>query len=188
MEPSAILNPQEARKLLIEHACQCLDPNCGLPSCQKMKRVIHHHTKNCKRKTVCPVCKLLIVHQVECLVPFGPHIKYILKQLDKLNVDEDASSSSDMKESNLQKSMRQYIENYIQSLVHACQCRDPNFHYTSCQNMKRTLHHTEICKQKTNGGCHICKLLMTILFYHGKHCQEENCLLIVCPTIKKKLK
>ncbi|KAJ8345748.1 hypothetical protein SKAU_G00299410 [Synaphobranchus kaupii] len=86
----------EARRLSIQrciqslgHACQCHNANCSLPSCQKMKRVVQH-TKGCKRKTNCPICKQLIAlccyhakhcqEQNQCPVPFCLNIKHKLRQ------------------------------------------------------------------------------------------------------------
>lgn len=75
---------------LLTHACKCLDVNCTLPSCKKMKRVFAH-TKLCKRKTngSCPICKQLITHcryhanncpESKCPVPFCLNMKHKLKQ------------------------------------------------------------------------------------------------------------
>lgn len=58
----------------------------------------------------------------------------------------------------------------IQSLVHACQCRDANCRLPSCQKMKRVVQHTKVCKRKTNGGCPICKQLIALCCYHAKVC------------------
>ncbi|GBO40510.1 CREB-binding protein, partial [Araneus ventricosus] len=50
-------NPQESRRLTIqhclqslEHVCQCKDFNCRLPSCQNMKMAVEH-AESCKWKT-----------------------------------------------------------------------------------------------------------------------------------------
>uniref|UniRef100_A0A8C4NJB1 histone acetyltransferase n=1 Tax=Eptatretus burgeri TaxID=7764 RepID=A0A8C4NJB1_EPTBU len=90
-------NPQESRRLSIQrciqslvHACQCLNANCSLPSCLKMKRVVQH-TRVCKRKTNggCPICKQLIAlccfhakhcQENKCPVPFCVNIKHKLRQ------------------------------------------------------------------------------------------------------------
>ncbi|XP_039313209.1 histone acetyltransferase p300 isoform X2 [Solenopsis invicta] len=89
----------EAKKLSIQkciqslmHACHCIDANCRLPSCQKMKRVVIH-MKNCKRKRQengdCPICKQLIAlccyhakhcQKIKCLIPFCFYIKRKIKQ------------------------------------------------------------------------------------------------------------
>ena len=54
------------------------------------------------------------------------------------------------------------IQRCIQSLVHACQCRDANCQLPSCRKMKRIVAHTKSCKRKTNGGCPICKQLIAL--------------------------
>lgn len=87
-----------------------------------------------------------------------------------------------------QEARKLSIQRCIQSLVHACQCRDANCRLTSCQKMKRVVQHTKVCKRKTNGGCPICKQLIALCCYHAKHCQETKCLVPFCSNIKHKLK
>ncbi|XP_010710456.1 histone acetyltransferase p300 [Meleagris gallopavo] len=80
------------------------------------------------------------------------------------------------------------IQRCIQSLVHACQCRNANCSLPSCQKMKRVVQHTKGCKRKTNGGCPICKQLIALCCYHAKHCQENKCPVPFCLNIKHKLR
>ncbi|KAJ8254396.1 hypothetical protein COCON_G00210080 [Conger conger] len=80
------------------------------------------------------------------------------------------------------------IQRCIQSLVHACQCRNANCSLPSCQKMKRVVQHTKGCKRKTNGGCPICKQLIALCYYHAKHCQENECPVPFCLNIKHKLR
>jgi len=79
------------------------------------------------------------------------------------------------------------IQRCIQSLVHACQCRDANCRLPSCQKMKRVMAHTRSCRRKTNGGCPVCKQLIALCCYHAKHCPETKCPVPFCVTIKQKL-
>jgi hypothetical protein len=95
---------------------------------------------------------------------------------EKLGIDQD------------QEARKQSIQRCIQSLVHACQCRDVDCRLPSCQKMKRVVSHTKLCKRKTNGGCPICKQLIALCCYHAKHCQEAKCLVPFCPNIRHKLK
>lgn len=85
-------------------------------------------------------------------------------------------------------SRRLSIQRCIQSLVHACQCRNANCSLPSCQKMKRVVQHTKGCKRKTNGGCPICKQLIALCCYHAKHCQENKCPVPFCLNIKHKLR
>ncbi len=71
----------------------------------------------------------------------------------------------------LQEARKLSIQRCIQSLVHACQCRDANCRLPSCQRMKRVVTHTKACKMKVNGNCPICKQLIALCFYHAKYCQ-----------------
>lgn len=83
---------------------------------------------------------------------------------------------------------QQSIQRCIQSLVHACQCRDANCRLPSCAKMKRVVSHTRSCKRKTNGGCAICKQLIALCCYHAKLCQEAKCQVPFCQNIKQKLR
>lgn len=88
----------------------------------------------------------------------------------------------------IQEARKLSIQRCIQSLVHACQCRDANCRLPSCCKMKRVVMHTKNCKRKTNGGCPICKQLIALCCYHAKHCQETKCLVPFCSNIKHKIK
>lgn len=110
-------------------------------------------------------------------------------KMEKLGLDIDVGASpGDMKQANPQEARKLSIQRCIQSLVHACQCRDANCRLPSCQKMKRVVTHTKICKRKTKGDCPICKQLIALCCYHAKHCQETKCSVPFCSSIKQKLK
>lgn len=83
------------------------------------------------------------------------------------------------------------IQRCIQSLVHACQCRDANCRSQSCQRMKRVVGHAKVCKKKSQNqnqnNCSICKQLIALCCYHAKHCTEQKCLVPYCVNFKNKL-
>uniref|UniRef100_A0A3Q3Q8H8 histone acetyltransferase n=1 Tax=Monopterus albus TaxID=43700 RepID=A0A3Q3Q8H8_MONAL len=103
-----------------------------------------------------------------------------------LGIDDDNSQGGEASKSP-QESRRLSIQRCIQSLVHACQCRNANCSLPSCQKMKRVVQHTKGCKRKTNGGCPVCKQLIALCCYHAKHCQENKCPVPFCLNIKHKL-
>uniref|UniRef100_A0A672QN56 histone acetyltransferase n=1 Tax=Sinocyclocheilus grahami TaxID=75366 RepID=A0A672QN56_SINGR len=104
-----------------------------------------------------------------------------------LGLDDDNSQNGEASKSP-QESRRLSIQRCIQSLVHACQCRNANCSLPSCQKMKRVVQHTKGCKRKTNGGCPVCKQLIALCCYHAKHCQENKCPVPFCLNIKHKLR
>ena len=106
--------------------------------------------------------------------------------MEKLGFDLDGGG--DANGSNPQDNKRFAIQRCIQSLVHACQCRDANCRLPSCHKMKRVVSHTKQCKRKSNGGCPICKQLIALCCYHAKMCQEAKCPVPFCQSIKQKLK
>ncbi|BET01960.1 Domain of Unknown Function (DUF902) [Nesidiocoris tenuis] len=110
-------------------------------------------------------------------------------KMEKLGLDlDDGSSPSDTNKANPQEARKLSIQRCIQSLVHACQCRDANCRLPSCQKMKRVVQHTKICKRKANGHCPICKQLIALCCYHAKYCQETKCPVPFCLNIKHKMK
>ncbi|KAJ8981154.1 hypothetical protein NQ317_013819 [Molorchus minor] len=109
-------------------------------------------------------------------------------KMEKLGLGLDDGSSPSESKANPGEARKLSIQRCIQSLVHACQCRDANCRLPSCQKMKRVVQHTKVCKRKTNGGCPICKQLIALCCYHAKHCQETKCPVPFCSNIKYKLK
>ncbi|XP_056608179.1 CREB-binding protein-like isoform X1 [Triplophysa dalaica] len=105
-----------------------------------------------------------------------------------LGLDDDSNNQSSEANKSPQESRRLSIQRCIQSLVHACQCRNANCSLPSCQKMKRVVQHTKGCKRKTNGGCPVCKQLIALCCYHAKHCQENKCPVPFCLNIKHKLR
>nr|XP_034986339.1 CREB-binding protein isoform X2 [Zootoca vivipara] len=105
-----------------------------------------------------------------------------------LGLDDDSNSQGEQQSKSPQESRRLSIQRCIQSLVHACQCRNANCSLPSCQKMKRVVQHTKGCKRKTNGGCPVCKQLIALCCYHAKHCQENKCPVPFCINIKHKLR
>ncbi|KAM9324481.1 histone acetyltransferase p300 [Gastrophryne carolinensis] len=105
-----------------------------------------------------------------------------------LGLDDENSNQQAAATQSPGDSRRLSIQRCIQSLVHACQCRNANCSLPSCQKMKRVVQHTKGCKRKTNGGCPICKQLIALCCYHAKHCQENKCPVPFCLNIKHKLR
>ncbi|KPM08485.1 histone acetyltransferase-like protein 2 [Sarcoptes scabiei] len=100
--------------------------------------------------------------------------------------DPNASGSS-----NSAESRRQSIQRCIQSLYHACQCRDANCRRPSCLKMRKIVLHAKSCRKKTanSNQCHICKQLIALCCYHAKHCTEAKgkCPVPYCQTFRQKI-
>ncbi|XP_041634114.1 histone acetyltransferase p300 isoform X2 [Cheilinus undulatus] len=140
-----------------------------------------HHVETRFHCTVCEDYDLCIT----CYNTKGHEHK-----MDKLGLglDDDSSNQAAAGTQSPGDSRRLSIQRCIQSLVHACQCRNANCSLPSCQKMKRVVQHTKSCKRKTNGGCPICKQLIALCCYHAKHCQENKCPVPFCLNIKQKLR
>ncbi|AWP18596.1 putative histone acetyltransferase p300-like isoform 2 [Scophthalmus maximus] len=140
-----------------------------------------HHVETRFHCTVCEDYDL-------CITCYN--IKGHEHKMDKLGLglDDDSNNQSAAATQSPGDSRRLSIQRCIQSLVHACQCRNANCSLPSCQKMKRVVQHTKGCKRKTNGGCPICKQLIALCCYHAKHCQENKCPVPFCLNIKQKLR
>ncbi|XP_003376358.1 putative bromodomain protein [Trichinella spiralis] len=105
-------------------------------------------------------------------------IKSIISD-DNSNSGESGASSANSRNESIQRCM--------QSLVHACQCRDANCRRLSCHKMKRVVQHTKVCKKRQVGHCPVCKQLVALCCFHARTCSEPNCSVPFCQNIRQKL-
>ena len=71
--------------------------------------------------------------------------------MDKLGFDLDDGSCAgpgETKVSNIQEARNLSIQRCIQSLIHACQCRDANYRLPSCHKMKRVVAHAKVLQDE----------------------------------------
>merc|ERR1719228_3234685 len=108
--------------------------------------------------------------------------------MEKLGFDLGGTAEPNSTDKNGNPDRVTAIQRCINSLVHACQCRDANCRSPSCHKMKRVVSHTRQCKRKSNGGCPICKQLIALCCYHAKVCQDAKCPVHFCLNIKQKLR
>ena len=132
-------------------------------------------------------CELLVFPQDFDLCVQCYHKENHPHKMEKLGFELDEPGNDSDKPQNPQEARRLSIQRCIQSLVHACSCKDANCRLPSCQKMKRVVTHTRQCKRKTNAGCPVCKQLIALCCYHAKHCQETKCMVPFCQNIKQKL-
>lgn len=79
---------------------------------------------------------------------------------------------------------KQLVDRCIESLTHACQCRDVQCEIPSCLKLKEILEHTKGCELKVNGECRMCKQLIALCCHHAKNCEDSCCEVPFCPNIK----
>ncbi|VDO98584.1 unnamed protein product [Soboliphyme baturini] len=107
-----------------------------------------------------------------------------MEQIKSIISDEGSSAESGAPNPNARS---ESIQRCIQSLVHACQCRDANCRRLSCHKMKRVVQHTKMCKKRQTGTCPVCKQLIALCCYHARNCNEQNCMVPFCQNIRQKL-
>jgi len=103
--------------------------------------------------------------------------------------DDELNASNEHKPAavSAQEARRRSIQTCLQSLVHACHCRDANCRLIACQKMKRLIQHSNACRRKNAGGCPVCKQLIALCCYHAKSCDMPKCPVPYCCAIKEKL-
>ena len=101
---------------------------------------------------------------------------------------EDDSQTEPQVTQNPHEARKPSLQECIQSLVHACQCRDMTCKLKSCIKMKRVIRHTRDCRLRNNGNCSICKQFVALCLFHAHNCNESQCSVPLCSNIKQKLK
>lgn len=106
---------------------------------------------------LCESCKMKVNH---------PH------EMEKSSI-VDEQKSTDTSSTSHNDSVRKCIN----SLVHACQCKDRNCTRNTCLKMKKVINHTKTCKRRVAAGanCAVCKQLIALCCYHAKHCTQTKC-------------
>ncbi|CAD6188119.1 unnamed protein product [Caenorhabditis auriculariae] len=125
------------------------------------------HCNTCEDFDLCEACYALVKHE------------HPMEQIKSLVSDTVAEQGGTNRFDSIQRC--------IQSLVHACQCRDANCRRMSCHKMKRVVQHTKMCKKRINASCPVCKQLIALCCYHAKHCNREQCSVPFCMNIRQKL-
>lgn len=100
---------------------------------------------------------------------------------------DEAGEQKAMAGLSAQEARRRSIQTCLQSLVHACHCRDANCRLITCQKMKRLIQHSNACRRKNTGICPVCKQLIALCCYHAKMCDIPKCPVPYCCAIKEKL-
>ncbi|GFU17011.1 histone lysine acetyltransferase CREBBP [Trichonephila clavipes] len=112
---------------------------------------------------------------------FGLRVNYFDKDRHnhKMVKPDDVSGPSDQEQTNPQDHWL-VIQNCIQDLVHACDCRVANCFLHSCQKLKRIVRHEKICD-----GCQLCTQFIALCFTHSKQCKETKCPVPHCVSTKQ---
>ncbi|KAI6201456.1 Histone acetyltransferase [Aphelenchoides besseyi] len=125
------------------------------------------HCTVCEDYDLCANCYQEIGHEHKM-----EEVKQLI-EVDKSNESHNARNES--------------VKKCIQSLVHACQCRDANCRRSTCMKMKRVVQHTKLCKRRQTTNCSVCKQLIALCCYHAKHCDLAQCHVPFCSNIRQKL-
>lgn len=86
------------------------------------------------------------------------------------------------------KERRHHIKLHIQLLEHASLCNSPKCTSSNCAKMKQYLAHSATCKKGPQGGCKICKRILSLLKYHALSCKNKTCPIPNCDKVKERLR
>ena len=81
-----------------------------------------------------------------------------------------------------------YIELYLNTFMHAVNCRNANCTFAKCMQFKRVVQHSKQCQILKNSQCEFCRQLIALCIYHAKSCKDDMCQVPLCSSIKIKLK
>jgi E1A/CREB-binding protein len=87
-----------------------------------------------------------------------------------------------------QKPPKPYIELYLNTFMHAVNCRNANCTFAKCMQFKRVVQHSKQCQKFKNSQCEFCRQLIALCIYHAKSCKDDMCQVPLCSSIKIKLK
>ncbi|XP_057336846.1 histone acetyltransferase p300-like isoform X2 [Microplitis mediator] len=76
----------------------------------------------------------------------------------------------------------------IQWMIHVLSdCKNPKCELLNCRKMKQLLVHCKRCDKQMIGGCQLCKIFMSLCYFHMNNCQKSSkCVVPFCSTMKHK--
>jgi E1A/CREB-binding protein len=83
---------------------------------------------------------------------------------------------------------KKHIKLHIQLLEHASVCDSTKCTSANCKKMKQYLQHSKECKIKQQGGCKVCKRILTLLKYHAQSCKNTHCPIPQCRVIRERIR
>ncbi|KAH7662576.1 Protein CBP-1 a, partial [Aphelenchoides avenae] len=95
----------------------------------------------------------------------------------------DPSQSADTNNSREESTKR-----CVESLVHACECRDANCRRPTCHKLKKVVKHVKLCKKRQQTTCPVCKQAIALSCYNAKQCNLTLCRVPFCSSVRHKLK
>lgn len=138
-------------------------------TCNLCEQPAIFHCNTCDDYDLCEGCKSKVDHE---------------HPLEKISTIEEQKSTD-----SLASSRNDSVKKCINSLIHACNCRDVNCRRGTCSKMKKVMQHTKQCKRRqvVGANCAVCKQLIALCCYHAKHCSSSRCLVPFCLQIRQKL-
>lgn len=102
-------------------------------------------------------------------------------------VDGDSSQNPQLTEAQ-RRDRKKHIKLHIKLLEHSSICDSSQCNSANCKKMKQYLQHSKECKTKQQGGCKVCKRILTLLKYHAQSCKNTKCPIPQCRVIRERIR
>ncbi|KAH7718992.1 bromodomain protein [Aphelenchoides avenae] len=125
-----------------------------------------------------PVCANCTAARVQTA---GEHQHPTENNVSLIGVDPSQSAAD------TSNSREESTKRCIESLVHACECRDANCRRPTCHKLKKVVKHVKLCKKHQQTTCPVCKQAIALSCYHAKQCNLTLCPVPFCSNVRHKL-
>uniref|UniRef100_A0A914PUF7 histone acetyltransferase n=1 Tax=Panagrolaimus davidi TaxID=227884 RepID=A0A914PUF7_9BILA len=103
------------------------------------------------------------------------------------NVGEDDSNIAENTSDSVYKKRQESIQKIIEKLIHAVNCKNESCTtFATCNRLKQILSHLQICKNRKENKCSVCKQMIALCCFHAKQCKAEICQIPFCRQFKLK--
>jgi hypothetical protein len=112
--------------------------------------------------------------------------------IENQNIEIDSQENSSIRSEPVsvsshtnQETSEKTVEKYLTSYIHALSCVDTKCTHEKCLQFKRAIQHSKTCLKYQQ--CKFCYQLIALSCYHSKQCNDKNCSVPFCISIKIKL-
>jgi E1A/CREB-binding protein len=115
-----------------------------------------YHCTVCKDYDLCTKCYTTIKHE------------HRMESLDETKTNSQTSI-------NIQQQKQLRIQQMLDAIRHAVQCRETNCVFEKCALCKRLMQHINECTKVSRKECSHCKNFLTFIWFHTKICTDQSC-------------
>lgn len=161
-----------------------------------------HNQGNEKFVYTCNTCRAQMESRYHCTVcedfdqcakcnenkPHEHKMEFLTGAETGSNEGKNSKQAKNAAGSEQNKPPKPYIELYLNTFMHAVNCRNANCTFAKCMQFKKVVQHSKQCQKFKNSQCEFCRQLIALCIYHAKSCKDDMCQVPLCGSIKIKLK